>query len=76
MGQMQLAAERAARCRLIYFFAHQIPRILVLKSNQTIGLLCCNKAQLIQKSIAPPGGVHSGPKQMGSNPPSSAVLLN
>lgn len=33
MGQMQLAAQRAARCSLIYFFAHQIPRILVLKSN-------------------------------------------
>ena len=33
MGQMQLAAHRAACCRLIYFFAHQIPRILVLKSN-------------------------------------------
>lgn len=33
MGQMQLAAQRAERCSLIYFFAHQIPRILVLKSN-------------------------------------------
>lgn len=33
MGQRQLAAQRAARCSLIYFFAHQIPRILVLKSN-------------------------------------------
>lgn len=33
MGQMQLAAQRAAHCSLIYFFAHQIPRILVLKSS-------------------------------------------
>ncbi|KAM5264958.1 uncharacterized protein RBU33_017907 [Hipposideros larvatus] len=33
MGQMQLVARRAVRCSLIYFFAHQIPRILVLKSN-------------------------------------------
>lgn len=33
MGQRQLAAPRAARCSLIYFFAHQIPRIPVLKSN-------------------------------------------
>lgn len=33
MGQMQLAARRAAQCSLIYFFAHQIPRIPVLKSN-------------------------------------------
>lgn len=47
MGQMQLAAWRAARCSLIYFFAHQIPRIPVLKSKETITLLFCNKAQLI-----------------------------
>lgn len=75
MGQMQLAARRAAHCSLIYFFAHQIPRILVLKSNETITLLFCNKAQLIRKSIAPPGGAHPGPKQMGSKTPPKCSLV-
>lgn len=75
MGQMQLAAQRAAYYSLIYFFAHQIPRILVLKSNETITLLFCNKAQLIRKSIAPPGGAHPGPKQMGSKTPPKCSLV-